>query len=215
MKLARPLTSRTGLTASAALAFFCLAVGCLGQGTMTFTFEGQPSGTVSQGLAYYVESGMRFSVLAPGGIYLSGGGMPGYPDDGTGYLESPDGSPGSGGLSFEPNQPFPASFAFNLVSLDGAVYDGEGPKTLEVVGFHPMAGTVTNYFTVDFQFQTFDLSSSFTNVFQVEILNAPFSLDNVVISGVPEPSVGGLVALATLSALGWVGVRRWGLSRAP
>jgi hypothetical protein len=155
---------------------------------------------------------MQFTVLAPGQLYLSGGGIPGYPDNGTGYLEVPDGGPGSGGLSFEPNQPFPASFAFNLVSFTAAEYDSEGPDTLEVVGYHPMAGTVTNYFTVDFQFQTFDLSSSFTNVFQVEVLNAPFSLDNVVIGGVPEPSCGALVVMAMVCGLGraWMRGRRTG-----
>ena len=61
------------------------------------------------------------------------------------------------------------------------MYDGEGSKTVEVVGNKGMAGTVTNYFTVGFQFQTFDLSPSFANVFEVEVLNAPFSLDNMVI----------------------------------
>jgi len=210
MKLARPLTSRTGLTASAALAFFCLAVGCLGQGTMTFTFEGQPSGTISGGKAYYVESGMKFTVNPPGGLFLVGPGIPGWPDDGTGYLMAPDG----GGLVFN----FTSFAPFNLLSFDAA-RDAEDPTlpTLEVIGYENqgMGLTVTNYFTVTSDnFQTFQLSSSFQNLYEVEILGDPFSLDNVVISGVPEPSTGVLVVLGTVSVMGWSRVRRgrllWG-----
>jgi hypothetical protein len=184
----------------------CLIAECQGQGTMTFTFEGQPRGTVSQGMGFYDESGMRFSVIAPGGIYLSGGGIPGYPDDGTGYLEVPDASPngGGGGLSFNFN---PNLSLFNLVSFDAAPYDGAAPPTLEVVGYkiqimEPTI-TVTNYFTATSgNFQTLQLSSSFQNVYEVEILGDPFSLDNVVISGVPEPSCGALAVLAALCGLG-------------
>ena len=171
---------------------------------MTFTFEGAPRGTELDVGTYY-ESAMRFAAIAPGRVLLSGGGIPGYPDDGTGYLEIPDGYPGVGGLSFGPTNTFPTLAPFNLVSFDGAVYDGEGPKTLEFVGYKPMAGTVTNYFTVDFQFQTFYLDSSFTDLFRVDVLNASWSLDNLVISEVPEPSCGALAVLATLCGLG----RRW------
>ena len=68
---------------------------------------------------------------------------------------------------------------------------------------------VTNYFTVTSDnFRTFYLSSSFQNLYQVKILNAPFSLDNVVISGVPEPSAGGLLVLGTVCAFVRGRVRR-------
>ena len=72
-----------------------------------------------------------------------------------------------------------------------------------------MAGTITNYFTVSSQtFQTFYLGSSFTNVFQVDVLNASWSLDDIVISGIPEPSTGVLLALGTLLGVGYVRARR-------
>jgi hypothetical protein len=203
MKAAKPLTNRIGFAASAALAFFCLATVCLGQGTTTVTFEGQPPGTISGGMAYYLEAGMRFTVLPDGGLFLVGPGVPGYPQDGTGYLEAPDVFVGGGGLEFSLT---PAAL-FNLVSFDAARCATGSNPTLEVVGYeNNIMGptlTTTNYFTVtSANFQTFYLSSSFQNVYEVEILNAPFSLDNVVISGVPEPSCATLVALAALCGLG-------------
>ena len=42
------------------------------------------------GVAFYQASGMRFTVISPGGLFLSGGGIPGQPDNGTGHLEIPD-----------------------------------------------------------------------------------------------------------------------------
>jgi hypothetical protein len=154
-------------------------------------------------MAYYVESAMQFNVLPEGGLFLVGPGVPGYPQDGTGYLEAPDVFVGGGGLEFSLN---PVA-SFNLISFDLAgIVNGARP-TVEVVGYELqiMAPTlmVTNYITVTSDnFQTFYLSSGFQNVYEVEILNAPFSLDNMVISGVPEPSCGALVVLATLCGLG-------------
>jgi hypothetical protein len=76
-----------------------------------------------------------------------------------------------------------------------------------------MGMTVTSYFTVtSANFQTFQLNSGFQNLYEVEILGDPFSLDNVVISGVPEPSCGALAVLAALCGLGrgWMRGRRTG-----
>jgi hypothetical protein len=214
MKMTRPfgignrMLSRgrmLGRIASAAC-IVCLIAECQGQGTMTFTFEGQPSGTISGAMAYYVESGMQFTVNPPGGLFLVGPGIPGWPDDGTGYLMAPDG----GGLVFN----FTSFAPFNLISFDAAreAEDSTLP-TLEVVGYENqgMGMTVTSYFTVTSDnFQTFQLSSSFQNLYEVEILGDPFSLDNVVIGGVPEPSCGALVVLASVCGLGraWMRGRR-------
>lgn len=180
-----------------------LATTCLGQGTMTITFQGPPPGTQWQ-IGVYTDpaSGMQFGGLTPQTLYLNGGGIPGYPDNGTCYLENLAGSMRFGPNTFPPTTPL---VPFNLVSFDAAELIS-GPQTLTVVGYHPMAGTVTNYFTVTSQtFQTFHLDSSFTGVVQVDVLNASWSLDDIVISGVPEPSCGALVVLPTLCALG----RRW------
>ena len=195
----------------AALVVLYLVAHCLGQGTTTVTFEGQPRGTVSQGLAFYDESGMRFTVISPGALFLSGGGIAGYPDDGTGYLEIPDVFVGGGGMTLGPNTTFPASAPFNLISFDAAVYWDLGPQTLEVVGYHPMAGTVTEYFAVNSQtFQTFNLDSSFADVFRVDFLDARWSLDNIVFSAVPEPSTGALLVVGALCGIGYARVRRAG-----
>ena len=193
----------TNLIVPIGFALFCILHQCQSQGTTTFTFEGKAPGTISGGMAYYVESAMQFNVLPEGGLFLVGPGVPGYPQDGTGYLEAPDVFVGGGGLEFSLN---PVA-SFNLISFDLAgIVNGARP-TVEVVGYELqiMAPTlmVTNYITVTSDnFQTFYLSSGFQNVYEVEILNAPFSLDNMVISGVPEPSCGALVVLATLCGLG-------------
>jgi hypothetical protein len=178
-----------------------------GQGTMTFAFEGAPRGT-EQDVGTYYESGMRFAVLPPGRVLLCGGGISGYPDNGTGYLEVPDAAPGVGGLTFAFTQTLPSVY-FNLLSFDAAEYDGAGPVTMEVVGYKGMAGTVTSYFSVNSQtFQTFHLDSTFSGVFQINVLNARFSLDNVVVSGVPEPASGTLIIVGALCAIARSKVRR-------
>jgi hypothetical protein len=194
-----------------ALAVFCLAAQCHGQGTMTFRFEGQPKGTMQQ-VGVYTEAGVTFGPHGVGSLFLSGGGVAGYPDNGTGYLYIPDGY-----MTF--NYPTTLPSTFNLVSFDAAEYlVGAGPTTLTVVGYkHQIMGptiAVTNYFTLDGvsdgtgplqDFQTFHPDSSFVNLFELDVLNSRFSLDNLVIGGVPEPSPGELFALGVLGGLGW----RW------
>ena len=74
-----------------------------------------------------------------------------------------------------------------------------------------MGITVTNYFTVSSgSFQTFYPDSSFLNVSEVEVLNARWSLDNLVVGGVPEPSSCVLILLGGLCGLGraWMRGRR-------
>ncbi len=185
---------------------------CLAQGTMTITFTGPPPGQHTQSGAnpYNDPSGMQFGSLTPQSLYLNGGGIPGYPNNGTTYLEIPAGSMRFGFNVFPPTQSYP----FNLVSFDAAEYASFGPQTLEVVGYQipqvmgPLI-TVTNYFTVSSQiFQTFYLDSSFQNVFRVDVLNASWSLDNVVISGVPEPSTGSLALVGAVGAVAWSRFRR-------
>ncbi len=60
---------------------------CRSQGTLTLAFEGQPRGTMRQ-LGAYIDTdfGVRISAGGPGVMYLSVGGVSGYPDNGTGYL---------------------------------------------------------------------------------------------------------------------------------
>lgn len=172
---------------------------------MTFTFEGLPRGT-SQQVGVYTEAGMHFGPGGVGSLYLSGGGIAGYPDNGTGYLYIPD-----GWLTFSLTDSLHPTF--NLVSFDAARYAALAPPTIGLVGYKvqimgPVL-TVTNYFTVSSSgsdFQTFYPDSSFVNLFQVTVVNSVWSLDNLVISGVPEPSGGALILLGAVFGLGW----RWG-----
>jgi len=184
---------------------------------MTFTFEGLPTGMVSQG--NYSALAYRFYLIPFGGLYLSGGGVTGYPDNGTGYLCKPDGS--LFGMRFESTNQFPSSAPFNLVSFDAAEFVGP-PTTLTVIGYKPMAGTVTNIFTLDGindgtgslqDFQTFYLDASFVNLARVDVLGGSWAIDNWAISGVPEPSSGALFVLGIFSALGWSRMRRKRLSQ--
>ncbi len=175
---------------------------------MTFTFEGQPRGT-RQNVGTYSEAGMSFIPIAPGSLFLDGGGIPGYPDNGTCFLEIPDGFPGVGGLSFTFTQDF------QLVSFQAAEYDSAGPQTLTVIGYRDdiMGLRVTNTFTVNsLTFQTFYLDASFINVGRVDVLNARWSLDNLVIS-VPEPTTGSLALLGAAGAVAWSRFRRKQRSR--
>jgi hypothetical protein len=180
----------------------CFVAQCQGQGSMTLTFEGQPRGTQRQVGPYY-EGGLQFLPIPMGALYLSGGGIGGYPDNATGYLYAPD-----NGMRFATATTFPAPF--DLISLDAARYDGAAPPTLVIVGYPVMADPVTNYFTVvsgSADFQTFHPDPRFVDLLRVDIY-ASFSLDNLVVGGVPEPSTGALLLLAAACAVGRFRMKR-------
>jgi hypothetical protein len=198
VKLSIPITSMPPRCLAALMLLpLLLATPGKGQGTLTFTFEGAPPGT-EQDVGVYYEAGVAFG-SAPGNVLLSGGGVPGEPNNGTGYLEIQDGN-----LTFSfTNSP---TRYFNFLSFDAAEYSSFGPQNLMVVGYKGMAGMTTNSFAVSsFTFQTFNLDSSFVGVYRIHVLNARFSLDNVVLGGVPEPSC---CALAALGSLCWLAHRR-------
>ena len=214
MKLDRPFTNRCcpsilGRKADVVLCLMLLSLpgDCFSQGTMTIGFQGAAPGVQTMfGANPYTDpvSGMQFGSLTPQSLLLNGGGIAGYPDNGTCYLEV------GGDMRFGPDT-FPPTIPlvpFNLLSFDAAELIS-GPQTLTVVGYHPMAGTVTNYFTVSSQtFQTFYLDSSFTNVCQVDVLCPAWSLDDIVVSGIPEPSAGTLFVLGTILGMGYMRARR-------
>lgn len=200
------ITNRKRVLVTAALALLLIVPPCRGQGTMSFIFEGQPHGTFDP-IGIYLESGMRFwNPYGPNNLTLAGGGVNNRPENGTGYLQVTPGANLVFGF-----YTFPGTL-FNLLSFDAAEFatNNPGPVSLTVVGYQGMDIAVTNYFTTDGindgtgpmqDFQTFLLTSQFVDLYRVEILSDRFSIDNVIISGVPEPSTLGLVLLATLCVL--------------
>jgi hypothetical protein len=199
-----------------ALTTLCALVQARGQGTMTVTFERMPSGTQALS-SLYVESGMNFwNPYSTNNLVLNGGGIASTPENGTGYLQVPGGA--TLGFSFFT---LPLHTFFGLVSLDAAeiATNLPGPATLQVVGYGGMGLVVTNNITTDGindgtgplqDFQTFYFGPQFANVYRIDIFGGDFSMDNVVVSGVPEPSTGMLILLGTACAFGraWVRSRR-------
>jgi hypothetical protein len=183
-----------------------LPICCNAQGTLTYTFEGTPRGLQRQYGVYKVgqmEFGMTYG---PGSVWLSGGGVAGQPDNGTGYLEIPDGYNSIFTFGFNVIPFTGPLYLFDLVSFDAAPYGGYTGETLEVVGHQerlmapPML--VTNYITLNNPgFQTFTLDSRFTGLFQVDVYNGSWCLDNLVISGVPEPSAAAFTLTAIVCSL--------------
>jgi hypothetical protein len=173
--------------------FLCSLGHCLGQGTMTVTFEGQPPGTYSI-ISEYSESGMLFFVPAPYTLRHVGSGLSGNPENGTAYLET--------SLNTTITVDFPSGLGFSLSSLDAAALPLAG--ALHLVGFRRDGTTVTNDFipAQRLTFQTFGFSSGFVNLDRIE-MNGGYALDNLVV-GIPEPPAGMLMLLGTLTALHWV-----------
>ena len=135
--------------------------------------------------------------FGPESVTLMGGGLSWAPDNGTAYLADSGGS-----LSFQ----FSSGRTFNLLSFDLAE-DRSGAETVQVVGHKGMGMTVTNTFTTDGvmdgpggaqDFQKFYFDSQFLGVWQVDLLSDRWAIDNLMISGVPEPTFGGLMLLGAL-----------------
>ena len=151
-----------------------------------------------------------------GALYLSGGGITGHPDNGTGWLLVPDNGAPNNGLEFGSTD---GITLFNMVSFDAAEEAGLGATTLTVVGYKPQimgpTTVVTNVFTLDGvndgtgplqDFQTFYTDSSFVGLLRVDVY-ARFSLDNLVMGNVPEPSAAALMLLGICCAY-WRSTRK-------
>ena len=166
-----------------------------GQGTLQITFDGppsQPPGT-QFGVTSYSESGMFFTPIdtntAGSQFTRNGGGISGYPDNGTPYLQAGD------PLAFS----FTDGSPFGLASVDLAGYSSVVPDfTIDFVGYLVGGGTVTNSFSgTGINFQTFHFNPDFNDVTRVEIDAPDWSLDNLVVS-VPEPGVFALLTLGVV-----------------
>jgi len=194
-------------------ALFCALMQCWGQGTVQCRFEGQAPGTTLT-LMECTESGVSFrNPFGPQPLVLTGGGRNELPENGTGFLAVPTGAKLAFGLYTFPG------ITFSLMSFDAAEFltNFPGPVSLQVVGYKGMDLTVTNVFTTDgindgtgplTDFQRFNLDAQFVDLYRVEILSDRFSIDNVLIGGVPEPSTCALVLVGAACVIGRSWVRR-------
>ena len=185
------------------IAFFCFDHS-FGQGTLRFTFDGQPAGTAVYIQQYY-ESGMWFrplGVVGPGnGFVRQGGSYSLYPENGSTYLQA--------GLGDSLMCSFLDGRLFDLISVDLAEYSTTVPYAVTVpfVGYRLDGSTVTINFTTDgiidgtgpvADFQTFYFGPQFSGLTRVEIPTYGWSLDNLVVA-VPEPASCGLLVLGCLA----------------
>ena len=200
--------------ASAVFALVCATAECSGQGTLLVNFGSGP-GVAPPGYRYaisrYTESGMEFwNRYGPGNLVSVGGGVSWNPENGTPYLQVLQGA----GLSFD----FSSGAHFSLLSFDAGEYDASqpGPVSLRLVGYKSMGMTVTNDFTTDgindgtgalVDFETFHLDLQFVDVYRIDVLGDRWSVDNVLVGGIPEPSAGGLVVLGLFCGYVWRWIR--------
>jgi len=188
------------------------------QGTFqwTVTFDGIPY--IAPGdevaISYYSEQGMVFTPIGAGQFGRSGGqpALTGFPRNGTAYLFASFGySLAASSLS---------GGRFGLVSADLAEFSTlyQTPLTVQFVGYKSDGSTVTTEFITDGiidgagplnDFETFYFDSRFADVVRVEVPTYRWSLDNMVFSTIPEPSVCHLMALAAAFAA----LRSWKRSR--
>lgn len=163
---------------------------CFSQGTFQITFDGpppQPAGT-QYGVTDYMEAGMSFvptGPVVPGNQFTrNGGGIPGYPNNGTAYLQAGGGD----SLTFS----FADGSLFGIVSVDLAGFGAFFPEfTVDFVGYLSGGGTVTTTFSGSgIEFHTYYFGPEWINLTHVEIPSPNWSLDNLVV--VPEPSAGAL-----------------------
>jgi hypothetical protein len=189
----------------ALVAFVAIAVHVQAQGTFQWvvTFDGPPfiSPISAIPVTNYMEAGMSFTPISPSGTFGRSGGaelQEGFPRNGTPYIFAMfDGTLAVTSLS---------GAAFGLVSVDLAEFSTlyNYPKTVQFIGYLPDGRTVATEFTTDgtidgagpvADFETFQFDERFSNLVRVEVPTHTWSLDNMVFSIVPEPSVNALLLL--------------------
>lgn len=191
---------------------------CSGQGTLQITFDYGPDLPMA-GQAFFVqeyyEGGMWFrplGVIEPGnGFVRRGGGKSFYPENGTAYLQASLGD----SLQFSFNN----GSKFNLLSVDLAEYSTVvSVLPVTFYGYYPDGSTVVATLTPDgiidgtgplADFQTFHFDKRWRDLTRVEVPGFGWSLDNLVVSTVPEPAIGVLLGMGALLVTGWRYYRRY------
>lgn len=194
--------------------FIALLLGILAnsshaQGTFNIGFEGPPMlqpGT-SRITIEYSEMGMAFTSINGAGFGRRSGGFSGYPINGGTYLSAFLGAD----LTFN----LQSGGTFGLESVDLAEYSTvrPDPLTFTFYGYRQDGSVVTDSFTTDGiidgtgpvqDFQIFQFGPHFTGVVRVELPSYGWSLDNLAVSVVPEPSTKVFGLLAGLLGMGFV-----------
>ena len=184
-----------------------------GQGlVVTVTFDGPPAVAVGSAVSVsnYQELGFNFQSINAGGSVGRVGSSPRYfrPDNGTAYLQA----------AFTQSLMFSRldGGTFDFISVDLAEYSTVVPDavTVQFIGYFAGGGTITTTLTTDgiidgtgplADFQTFYFQG-WNDLIRVEIPTYGWSLDNVVVGGVPEPSTFALVLLG--GGLFWLARRK-------
>jgi len=202
------------ITITGSLVLLLASLGsAFGQGTIHVTFDGPPTmppGSSSSGWYIYSESGVGFSSLGSGdGFTRRWSGDPFFPDNGTAYVQA-----GRSGVSFFDY--WGSSKRFDAVSVDLALRGGSSlePVTVQFAAWGYAFGeliaatefTVTG--AVDGQgrplFQTFNFPPEFRGMYYLSVTNIPsWSLDNLVITAIPEPSVYALLGAGVFFLWAW------------
>jgi hypothetical protein len=176
-----------------------------GQGTLTITFDGPPVPSGQTVVSSYDESGMLFGSQSYGFGRFQSGFQPGFPDDGTAYLQGE----GQGGYNNVYGD-FIDGSTFGVESIDLAAAGGssttisavfEGWLANGTVLTESVSGTGIDFRTVDFGPEW---SSGLT---AFGIANAPsspdgWSADNLVVV-VPEPGMGALLLGGLIALVFW------------
>ena len=199
-----PVTSKMSKSICAALGALLLSLrAASAQGTFTVTFDGpplQPPGT-GRVIQYYGESGVWFRPISgTDGFTRMGGGIVGYPDNGTAYVQASLGDSLSFGLD--------DGSSFDPVSVDLAEYSDivRDPVTVHFVGYRPDGTVLTDDITtagifngIAPVFTNFSFDPAFSGLVRVEIPTIAWSLDNLTWRrSTPEPGTGALLLVGAV-----------------
>lgn len=165
---------------------------------LTFDPPGLPHG--ARYVNSHIESGVVFTSVDSYPFEETDTGVSGRADDGSAHLDI---------MRVGDQFKFQDNRLFRLYQFDVAEYSvGFCPATIQIAGYKSDNSFVTFVFTTDgifdatgplADFQTVTLPDTFTDLQRVQFNSAIFSIDNVSITIVPEPSTAGYVLLSALS----------------
>ncbi len=137
------------------------------------------------------------------GFGRAGGGVPGFPENGTAYLIFDVASSLAGSMMRG------AGFGLHSVDLSEFSTLYQYQETVRFVGYRADGSMVTTEFTTDGimdgtgplpDFQTFYFDERFSQVVRFEIPGSGYALDNLVFY-IPEPGSGSLLIIGTFLAI--------------